>query len=245
MSSKKERFTESEQFLNLKKLLQLSSETTLTDIFNAFINLSCSINEETSYSKEFLLDLNGLTEIFFCLKNTNNENDEDQSQISPAKTRRRSMSRKSLSDNSNLIETELISPAKNSKDRRKTPAKPSNPVNTQATFRNRFNEWLTVKCSRYFDDDYTTSMEYSKFFCYNDIDNLKQRLFDNQRTNVHDALINPFKYLFHSNDGLSDKVKDEKFNLPLSIIYKIYLECGHMINLFDWLQVSLLERFFL
>jgi hypothetical protein len=238
MSSKQTKFTESEQFVNLKKLLQLSSETTLADIFDAFMNLSCSISNENLYTNEFLIDLNNLTEIFFSWKNSTDENEEDQVQLTLAKTRRRSLSRKSLVDSSNLMDTERISPVKNPKARRKTLTKPP-AINTQVTFRHKFIEWLANKCSHYFDDDYTTSMEYSKYFCYNDFENLKQRLFDNQRINVHESMLNPFKYIFHSNNDQSNKIKDEKFNLPLSIIYKIYLECGHMINLFDWLQVKL------
>lgn len=29
--------------------------------------------------------------------------------------------------------------------------------------------------------------------------------------------------------------------VPLSVIYRVYLECGHMINLYDWLQ-AFVER---
>ncbi len=28
--------------------------------------------------------------------------------------------------------------------------------------------------------------------------------------------------------------------LPINVVYRIYLECGHMINLFDWMQVGCL-----
>lgn len=40
----------------------------------------------------------------------------------------------------------------------------------------------------------------------------------------------------------SDLVRTTNEELvPLSVIYRIYLECGHMINLFDWLQ-SFVDR---
>ena len=120
-------------------------------------------------------------------------------------------------------------------------------------------EWLSHQFSIYFDNDYSTHLPYSGYFCYSKLSDMKKRLFDIQRINVHNCLLNSYSYL-KTNEHLSEinkgfspknsknlrrspnsgRVIDESNNdhlLPLNMIYKIYLECGHMINLFDWLQV--------
>jgi hypothetical protein len=122
-------------------------------------------------------------------------------------------------------------------------------------------DWLSHQFSIYFDSDYTANFPHSAFFCYSKLDHMKKRLFDVQRINMHECLMNSYAY-FKSNDYLPqeefspkrnknlrrspnsgriipEETKEEKM-LPLNTIYKLYLECGHMVNLYDWLQVILI-----
>ena len=121
-------------------------------------------------------------------------------------------------------------------------------------------DWLTTQFSTYFENDYATKSPYATLFCYNDLKQLKKRLFVSQRINIHDCLIQSFDYLnliqfldkSRQNDSPRKRLKSSSRRsspvleanvpsqtlLPINIIYKLYLECGHMINLYDWLQVS-------
>jgi hypothetical protein len=120
-------------------------------------------------------------------------------------------------------------------------------------------EWLSTQFASYFDSDFSSHLPYSGFFCYDKLEVVKKRLFDVQRINVHECLLNSYGYLKASGylseapagfspknrknlrrspnsgrvldtDGQSERL------LPLNVVYKLYLECGHMINLYDWLQ---------
>ena len=122
-------------------------------------------------------------------------------------------------------------------------------------------DWLTHQFSVYFERDYATQLPYCDFFCYSDTKTLKKRVYDVQRINVHDCLIHSAEYLHLGSLLDSSKRKEspkkrlknsrrksspvaevdltsQNMLLPINIIYKLYLECGHMINLYDWLQVS-------
>ncbi|XP_071506820.1 origin recognition complex subunit 3-like [Diadema antillarum] len=70
---------------------------------------------------------------------------------------------------------------------------------------------------------------------YNDISELRQRLNASPRAAIQTALSNPYYYLQNSEceklgDGISNTLPD------LCIVYKLHLECGRLINLYDWLQ---------
>jgi hypothetical protein len=110
--------------------------------------------------------------------------------------------------------------------------------------------WLTNQLCTYFDSSSTLLQEkFIAYFCFNDLKKLKKRLFSVQRLTIHDCLVDPMKHLDLSADVPESPRKKFKNNksfveikndndLPLSVLYKIYLECGHMINLYDWLQVN-------
>lgn len=131
-------------------------------------------------------------------------------------------------------------------------------------------DWLESQFTVYFNRDYSVNLENSKQFCYTNFDKFHKRLFDVQRLNVHSCLFNTNDFLKQKIYGLqtdgspNKRVKenaDDEENMetdennsmemnmvstneelvPLSIIYRVYLECGHMINLFDWLQ-AFVER---
>jgi origin recognition complex subunit 3 len=77
-----------------------------------------------------------------------------------------------------------------------------------------------------------------ELFVFTDITTARQHLLGTPRASIHTALNNPNDYL---QCPCCDISNIDSMNListmpDLSIAYKLHLECGRMINLFDWLQ---------
>ncbi|KAG1936309.1 origin recognition complex subunit [Pimephales promelas] len=65
---------------------------------------------------------------------------------------------------------------------------------------------------------------------------LRQRLNVAPRTSIQTALSHPFHYL--QNESLKTNAGTISSAAPdLCIVYKLHLECGRLINLYDWLEV--------
>lgn len=122
--------------------------------------------------------------------------------------------------------------------------------------------WLSEKFTRYFSLKTFTAQPFMQNFCYTNLDRLKKAVCDVQRLNVHACLMNSFEHV-SSSDLLGSEVSESQESpssqkrrrnstlntknidlnnpslglLPINIVYRLYLECGHMINLYDWLQV--------
>ncbi len=117
-------------------------------------------------------------------------------------------------------------------------------------------DWLENQFSIYFNRDYSTQIHNASYFCYTNFEKVQKRLFDMQRINVHSCLFSANDFLnMKINGTLADDSPNKRARnmnenvevttneelVPLSVIYRVYLECGHMINLFDWLQ-AFVER---
>lgn len=130
--------------------------------------------------------------------------------------------------------------------------------------------WLSEKFTRYFNYKTFASQPFMRaHFCYSDLDRLRRAVCDVQRLNVHSCLMNSFEHVKANVDvtasGQLESPSSQKRRrnsppqqtkaptlnldhpglgpLPLNVVYRLYLECGHMINLHDWLQVSDSKRF--
>jgi hypothetical protein len=118
-------------------------------------------------------------------------------------------------------------------------------------------DWLENQFSIYFNRDYSIKLHNSNYFCYTNFERVQRRLFDMQRLNVHACLFNANDFLnmkvsgrltesgspnkrSKCNNQIAEMNTDEEL-VPLCVIYRVYLECGHMINLYDWLQ-AFVER---
>ena len=122
-------------------------------------------------------------------------------------------------------------------------------------------EWLSGQLAKYFSAGFLASKCEQKYFCYANLDRVRTRLYQSQRMAKHATLVNPYKSVFEvseqmrlhlgSSSSSSTNISPQKRlkkthqatmmlsdqeSLPLSVVYKFYLEFGHMINLFDWLQ---------
>lgn len=130
--------------------------------------------------------------------------------------------------------------------------------------------WLGEKFTRYFNYKTFASQPFMRaHFCYSDLDRLRRAVCDVQRLNVHACLMNSFEHVKTNMDMTTNgqmespssqkrrrnspptqQTKTTALNLdhpglgtlPLNVAYRLYLECGHMINLHDWLQVSGFKR---
>lgn len=118
-------------------------------------------------------------------------------------------------------------------------------------------DWLENQLNVYFGRDYTSKDAYATNFCYSNFVKIKKRLFDVSRINIHNSLFNADEILKKNTKQAQEAAKEspkkrlrnslalstpieitDDLLFPLNVIYKIYLECGHMINLYDWLLVN-------
>lgn len=75
-----------------------------------------------------------------------------------------------------------------------------------------------------------------ELFVFSDIENVRQNTTGAPRGALHLALNDPQHYLQCACCNL-DNPEEIKSTLPdISIMYKLHLECGRLINIFDWLQ---------
>ena len=122
--------------------------------------------------------------------------------------------------------------------------------------REMVTEKLHVMFKTYLSYKYVLAPEESKLFVYDNLATFKQRLFEQPRFNIHSCLRDSITYMRNNHKLEADaeetpkkRAKNSVAKLPyvafknestqvLCYTYQIYLECGHMINLHDWLQVS-------
>ena len=254
-------FTETDQFCNLKNLLKLSSSGTMDEIV---LSVNCFLykifDSKTNFSDEFLNDVQELAEIMNKMITGSKQDDEESDVVNDLQSisekevevkKRATVSRRSsvrtlktISENSPTKKRASLAPTKS------LPKK--NPSINVNALKNLMIEWVVKQCSKYFDTNFEDQMSYGQYFCFKNINRLKKNLFDVQRLNMHDCLLNSFKHL-RLNEILADSSpkkrskrkslmvgnslnEDDQHLLPLNVAYKLYLECGHMINLCDWLN---------
>lgn len=76
-----------------------------------------------------------------------------------------------------------------------------------------------------------------ELFVFSDVSAIRSHMIGAPRAALHTALNNPQVYLQCSCCTLTNSTQTAPTLPDLSIVYKLHLECGRMINLFDWLQV--------
>lgn len=75
-----------------------------------------------------------------------------------------------------------------------------------------------------------------ELFIFSDSQTLRKHIVGAPRAAVHQALLNPHHYLQCDCCELESVNQLTPSQPDLSIVYKLHLECGKMINLYDWLQ---------
>lgn len=75
-----------------------------------------------------------------------------------------------------------------------------------------------------------------ELYVFNDISTVRCNIIGAPRAALHTALNNPHFYMQCKCCELQDQSQLMGTMPDLSIVYKLHLECGRMINLFDWLQ---------
>lgn len=75
-----------------------------------------------------------------------------------------------------------------------------------------------------------------ELFVFSDLSAIRSHIMGAPRAALHTGLHNPQTYL-QCECCVIDNASQMTATLPdLSIVYKLHLESGHMINLFDWMQ---------
>ncbi|XP_017077160.1 origin recognition complex subunit 3 [Drosophila eugracilis] len=75
-----------------------------------------------------------------------------------------------------------------------------------------------------------------ELFVFSDIATVRRNIIGAPRAALHTALNNPHFYMQCKCCELQDQSQLVSTLPDLSVVYKLHLECGRMINLFDWLQ---------
>ncbi|KAH8384781.1 hypothetical protein KR093_008289 [Drosophila rubida] len=75
-----------------------------------------------------------------------------------------------------------------------------------------------------------------ELFVFSDISTVRRNIIGAPRAALHTALNNPHFYMQCKCCELQDQTQLVSTMPDLSVVYKLHLECGRMINLFDWLQ---------
>lgn len=76
-------------------------------------------------------------------------------------------------------------------------------------------------------------------FYYNKATDLRQHIDGCPRATIHRGLSRPYYYLENENLSVDTEIVSAK--LPdICIVYKLHLECGRLINLYDWLQAFIM-----
>jgi hypothetical protein len=250
------KFTGSQHFKHLKNLLLLSSNSTIGEIMirlNRLITRLTHNNgqEAVSFRSEFLKDISNfqsiLNNVIQALTCSTAESDVENVQIKSNTLTRRQSTRKSLKPlNESTNESTTIEI---------TTTKVKNIKIDIESLKRLFIDWLHRQFIQYLDSDDTLADSLTtSLFYYDNINKLKNRCFNDQRFNIHKCLIDPFERVQllekYSNEiDVSPKKRRKSSTkvstmdcinqdvLPLSVVYKLYLEFGNMINLYDWLQV--------
>lgn len=270
-------FTDLPQYLKVKNLIQIASTNTIYEIVSSFLQLIAKspMENQSKFNDDFLDDIVDFSEILEKLKQTTetqtneigiDEVDEniaesvDAYQAKTKPTRRGSLkpasNKKVLGElNTDLVRTNSLFLAPKPLIKNLNQKKKIN--NDSINLRTQMLEWLETQFNVYFRD-YSNKDTFTNHFCYTNLLNIKKRLFDVSRINVHNCLFNADEIL-KKNAKLAKEnaVESPKKRLrnslvlaapieitddlmfPLTVIYKIFLECGHNINLYDWLQVNL------
>ncbi|XP_026482921.1 origin recognition complex subunit 3-like [Ctenocephalides felis] len=95
---------------------------------------------------------------------------------------------------------------------------------------------FTIECFSNYLHPPTTSLPLYELFIFTDHESVKQHIVGSPRATLHTALNSPSCYLQCS--CCATDVKDEIIStMPdICIGYKLHLECGRLINLYDWLH---------
>uniref|UniRef100_A0A1A9X3B7 Origin recognition complex subunit 3 n=1 Tax=Glossina brevipalpis TaxID=37001 RepID=A0A1A9X3B7_9MUSC len=75
-----------------------------------------------------------------------------------------------------------------------------------------------------------------ELFIFSDIISVRRNIIGSPRTSLHMALNNPHFYLQCNCCNLRENTQLLATMPDISVAYKLHLECGRMINLYDWLQ---------
>ncbi|XP_017783134.1 PREDICTED: origin recognition complex subunit 3 [Nicrophorus vespilloides] len=110
------------------------------------------------------------------------------------------------------------------------------PMNAYEKFRSKVVEYFEHIFEEYLK--VPTDFTFHEIFFYNDI-SIQNHIIGSHRAAIHTALNDPQSYLDCSCCGISNDAVILSSMPDICIAYKLHLEYGKMINLYDWLQAFL------
>ena len=108
-------------------------------------------------------------------------------------------------------------------------------MNPYELLRDRIMTFLHETMKKYLED-MPSKWVWHDIFYYDDINTIKKMLTGAPRNAIQLALKTPYQYLKVPELEAIKKDEIPPFLPDISIAYKLHLECGRLINLYDWLQ---------
>lgn len=110
------------------------------------------------------------------------------------------------------------------------------PLNKYEKIRSKILEEISDTFSKYLFEP--SKLNFYEIFFYNDL-SIQKHIIGSQRAGVHTALNDPQFYLQCACCELPNDTTILRTMPDICIMYKLHLEYGKMINLYDWLQAFL------
>ena len=209
-----QKFVDSKAYAYLKQLLKLASNTTFYQIVLSVSDMIKS-NEKLLQTNRFYDDddfISGLLDLNDLLVNYKKSYEQDKA--------------------NNLL---------------------NNSKNSTGLLKDQLIEFIHSKCAAYFSSEHFKAGYLNpSLFTFADYELYKKRLNSMHRVSIHNCLSETANYIkvncnvpLEIEDTPRKRSKNQSVglvtfknecSLVLSMVYKIFLECGHMINLYDWLQ---------
>ncbi|XP_050314452.1 origin recognition complex subunit 3 [Anthonomus grandis grandis] len=214
--------TESIEFKEAFKLLHFQSKEELTIKLGKVVNvLKLNINETSKKTalKDCFNELNTYINLLNNLNTLSPEEEEPEVMDCEVQNLGPVMDRKALKQ-------ALLF---RSKDRPK-------PLNRYEKLRNEILDFLLGNFKTYLV--HYSTMPLHEIFFFNDF-SIKSKIIGMHRTAIHNALNDPQFYLQCKCCEIPNSQSIKPTMPDICIAYKLHLECGKMINLYDWLQAFL------
>ena len=221
-----EPITESQEYREAFQYLKLSEKNGLTEILNSFIS---SLNAFLNYSEveKLVTEANSLIEE---LINVGTFVKLQRSESAPSSSTPSSSEKNKLKSNNVKMDRFKLQEALLEQVREKK----LNAKNPFEVLRDKIIDFLHHTFKKYLGT-LPSTWAFSKIFYFDDVKILKQRIVGAPRNVAQMSLKFPWNYLQVDNLKIEND-DDIPGHFPdVCIAYKLHLECGKLINLYDWL----------
>ena len=220
-----EPITESQEYRESFQYLKLSEKNGLTEILNSFIS---SLNAFLNYSdvEKVVTEAKSLIEELTNVGNVVKLQRSESAPVTPSSSEKNTLkSEKTVKMDRFKLQEALLEQVREKKLNSKNPFE---------VLRDKIMDFLHHTFKKFLGT-LPSTWEFSKIFYFDDVKILKQRIVGAPRNVAQMSLKFPWNYLQVDNLKIEND-DDIPGHFPdVCIAYKLHLECGKLINLYDWL----------